>query len=52
MRGGIFVLAPPEASNEAGHIFPPGTFEHDILDELAPQPGELILNKNSSSVFK
>ena len=35
-----------------GHIFPPGTFEHDILDELAPREDELILNKNSSSVFK
>ncbi|MGD9762407.1 MAG: cysteine hydrolase family protein [Candidatus Binatia bacterium] len=28
-----------------------GTFEHGILPELAPQPGELVLNKVSRSVF-
>ncbi len=31
-----------------GHV---GTFEHGILPELAPCPGELVLNKTSSSAF-
>lgn len=33
------------------HLFSVGTFEHDILDSLTPRPGELVLNKNSSSIF-
>jgi nicotinamidase-related amidase len=28
-----------------------GSFEHEIVDELAPRPGELVLDKNSSSPF-
>ena len=31
------------------HLFSVVTFEHDILDSLAPRPGELVLNKNSTS---
>lgn len=31
-----------------GHV---GSFEHQILPQLAPREGELILNKNSSSAF-
>ena len=31
------------------HLFSVGTFEHDILDSLAPRQGELVLNKNSTS---
>lgn len=54
---------PEEMSDETGkgqqgnphlkgkHLFSAGTFEHEILDSLAPKPGELVLNKNSSSVF-
>jgi nicotinamidase-related amidase len=33
------------------HLFSVGTFEHEILESLAPKPGELVLNKNSSSIF-
>lgn len=29
----------------------PGTPQHEVLDELAPLPGELVLDKNSSSAF-
>ena len=28
-----------------------GSFEHEIVDELAPLPGELVLDKNASSPF-
>lgn len=28
-----------------------GTYNHDILDELAPLPGELVISKNSSGAF-
>jgi nicotinamidase-related amidase len=28
-----------------------GTFEHEIVDALAPQPGELVVDKNTSSAF-
>jgi nicotinamidase-related amidase len=31
--------------------YPVGTFEHGILPEVAPQPGELVLNKVSRSGF-
>jgi nicotinamidase-related amidase len=31
--------------------YPPGTPEHRILDEIAPLPGDLVLNKNSSGAF-
>ena len=33
------------------HLFSVGTFKHEILESLAPNPGELVLNKNSSSIF-
>lgn len=33
------------------HLFSVGSFEHEILESLAPKPGELVLNKNSSSIF-
>ena len=28
-----------------------GTFEHEIIEELTPLPGELVIDKNSSSPF-
>ncbi|HZP41859.1 MAG TPA: isochorismatase family cysteine hydrolase [Candidatus Binatia bacterium] len=31
--------------------YPMGTFEHGILPEVAPRPGELVLNKVSRSAF-
>ena len=33
------------------HFFYKGTFEHSILEALAVQPGELVVNKNSSGTF-
>ena len=33
------------------HLFSVGTFEHQILDSVAPQNGELTFDKNSSSLF-
>ena len=33
------------------HFFSPGTREHEIVDELKPNPGEMIFNKNTSSAF-
>jgi nicotinamidase-related amidase len=32
-------------------MWPVGSFEHEIVDEVAPGPGELVLDKNSSSPF-
>ncbi len=28
-----------------------GTFEHAVIDDLAPRPGELVIDKNTSSAF-
>lgn len=33
------------------HFFSPGTLEHEIVDELKPNPGEMIFNKNTASAF-
>ena len=32
-------------------MWPRGTFEHEIIAELQPQPNELVLDKNTSSAF-
>ncbi|HEY3246916.1 MAG TPA: cysteine hydrolase [bacterium] len=32
-------------------LFPRGSREHSVIDELAPRPGELVLNKTSMSPF-
>lgn len=32
-------------------VYPVGSFEHSILPELQPRPGELVLNKVSRSTF-
>ena len=33
------------------HMFPPGTYEHQIIDQLAPLPHELVIDKTASSPF-
>jgi nicotinamidase-related amidase len=42
-----------EALSTSGRptMWPVGSFEHQIVDELAPMPGELVLDKNASSPF-
>jgi nicotinamidase-related amidase len=35
----------------AAHLFPRGSYEHEIVDSLRPWPGELIVDKNSTSPF-
>jgi nicotinamidase-related amidase len=35
----------------APHLFPKDAKEHEILQELSPRPGELVINKNCSSPF-
>jgi len=32
-------------------LFPQGSFEHGILEEVRPQAGELVINKTSSGAF-
>jgi hypothetical protein len=41
----------PHDNLQGKHLFSVGTYEHEILDALCPHAGELVLNKNSSSVF-
>jgi nicotinamidase-related amidase len=33
------------------HLFHIGTLEHEIIEELKPEPGELIIYKNSIGAF-
>ena len=33
------------------HFFSPGTLEHEVVDELKPNPGEMVFNKNTASAF-
>lgn len=40
-----------EAARGAQAMFPVGSPEHGIIDELTPQDGEIVLNKISSSAF-
>lgn len=35
----------------AAHLFPRGSYEHEIVDSLQPWPDELIIDKNSTSPF-
>ncbi len=39
------------AEHDAPALWPVGTSEHAIIDELAPRPGELVFDKNSSGAF-
>ena len=32
-------------------LWPRGSFEHEIIDELKPVPGDLVIDKNASSPF-
>jgi nicotinamidase-related amidase len=32
-------------------LWPLGSYEHDIIDELKPEPADLVVDKNSSSPF-
>lgn len=38
-------------TNENPDMFAKGDFEHEIIAELTPLPGELVIDKNSSSPF-
>jgi biuret amidohydrolase len=42
-----------DALAESGRpaLWPVGSFEHEIVEALAPLPGELVLDKNASSPF-
>jgi nicotinamidase-related amidase len=42
---------PETAPGLVGAFHHAGTFEHGILPEVAPAPGELVLNKSSRSAF-
>lgn len=51
-------LTPSRKVRESGkvggrpsYLSPVGSFEHQVLPEIAPQQGELVLDKNSSSPF-
>lgn len=33
------------------HLWSRGSFEHEVIDQLAPQPGDLVIDKNASSAF-
>jgi biuret amidohydrolase len=39
------------ASTGAPALWHRGTFEHEVIDALAPAPGELVVDKNTSSAF-
>lgn len=39
------------APDRPSYLSPVGTFEHQILEEISPQEGELVIDKNSSGAF-
>jgi len=39
------------ASTDTPALWHRGTFEHEVIASLAPAPGELVLDKNTSSAF-
>lgn len=39
------------AHKELGHMFPPGSREAEILDDLAPAGDEMVFDKTTGSVF-
>jgi nicotinamidase-related amidase len=39
------------ASTGAPALWSRGTFEHEVITSLAPAPGELVIDKNTSSAF-
>ncbi|MFN0172336.1 MAG: cysteine hydrolase family protein [Bryobacteraceae bacterium] len=50
-RRGREAAALESMSGHSGHLPLRGTAGHQIVDELAPLPGELVLDKNTSSAF-
>jgi nicotinamidase-related amidase len=38
-------------NNERPHLWSRGSFEHQVVDQLAPLPHELVIDKNASSPF-
>ena len=42
-------MKPP--GDAPGLVVHPGTWNHDVVDDLAPEPGELVIDKNSSGAF-
>jgi nicotinamidase-related amidase len=47
----VALRRPQVAPGLAPAFFHQGTFEHGILQEVAPAPGELVLNKTSRGAF-
>ena len=39
------------APTGAPALWPRGTFEHEVIDSLAPEAGELVIDKNTSSAL-
>lgn len=40
-----------DAQGRPAYLSPVGTFEHQIVEEISPREGELIIDKNSSGAF-
>lgn len=38
-------------ATERPHLWSRGSFEHEVIDQLAPRPGDLVIDKNASSAF-
>jgi nicotinamidase-related amidase len=47
----VALRRPKVAPGLEAMLYGRGTFEHKILEELAPQPGELVINKTSRGAF-
>lgn len=43
--------AAAEAGTRKPALWALGSFEHDVIDQLQPRPGELVVDKNASSPF-
>lgn len=50
-RRGREELARADTEKEAGHMAVRGEDAYEIIPEVAPQPGELVFDKNTSSAF-
>jgi nicotinamidase-related amidase len=44
-------VAQRQAEGQPATVFPKGTFEHSIIEELKPEEGELVINKTSFGAF-
>lgn len=47
----LFLLSRTKENFRKSLLFPQGTFEHKILEEIKPQAGELVINKTSAGAF-